>query len=199
MWSTSPQVRSPRCPTYPLVGVIASASFPRPTCPRQHPFQGRAPGPVSGQLSTDHPGRGPRYYDLRFPAAFRPPAFASWTPCPVRRSSAPITVGLPHAPRIPAHVLRTLAGFTRSAHVRPGPGRALSVPRRQRCSLAIGSSVTAACRLTSAGPYSPQYNYPTRSVCVSRHQQEFPDSRPIPVLPLTCRHHGWDGGPWAFP
>jgi hypothetical protein len=43
-------------------------------------------------------------------------------------------------------------------------------------------------------PYSP-----TRDVGVTRHQQEFPDSRPIPVLPLTCDRHGWNGGPWAFP
>src|SRR5213075_1183791 len=40
---------------------------------------------------------------------------------------------------------------------------------------------------------------PTRDVDVTRHQQEFPDSRPIPVLPLTCDRHGWDDGPWAFP
>src|SRR6266498_3640881 len=99
-------------------------------------------------------GRSSQYCGLRFPAAFQLPAFASWTPCPARRDSAPIAVGLPQAPRIPAHVLRTLAGFTRSARMRPGPGWALSLPRGQRCSLAIASSVAAACRLPSAGPYS---------------------------------------------
>ena len=36
-------------------------------------------------------------------------------------------------------------------------------------------------------------------VDVTRHQQGFPDSRPIPVLPLACGRHGWSGGPWAFP
>jgi hypothetical protein len=46
---------------------------------------------------------------------------------------------------------------------------------------------------------SPRYSNPTRSVCVTRHQQRFPDSRPIPVLPLTCNRHGWNSGPWAFP
>jgi hypothetical protein len=45
----------------------------------------------------------------------------------------------------------------------------------------------------------PRHCSPTRDVDVTRHQQEFPDSRPIPVLPLTCDHHGWDDGPWAFP
>ncbi len=43
-----------------------------------------------------------------------------------------------------------------------------------------------------------QYN-PARSAYLTRHQQEFPGSRPIPVFPLTCGHPGWDGGPWAFP
>jgi hypothetical protein len=27
----------------------------------------------------------------------------------------------------------------------------------------------------------------------------FPDSRPLPVLPLACGHPGWDSGPWALP
>ena len=144
-------------------------------------------------------GRSSRCCDLRFPAAFRPPAFASWTPCPARRDSAPIAVGLPQAPRIPAHVLRTLAGFTRSARMRPGPGWALSLPRGQRCSRAIALSVAAACRHPSAGPYSPRNRNPTRDVDLSRHQQEFPGSRPMPALPLACGRHGRVGGPWAFP
>ena len=45
----------------------------------------------------------------------------------------------------------------------------------------------------------PRHCFPTRDVDVTRHQQEFPDSRPIPVLPLACDRHGWDNGPWAFP
>ena len=46
---------------------------------------------------------------------------------------------------------------------------------------------------------APRHKDPTRDVSVTRHQQGFPDSRPVPVLPLTCDRHGWDGGPWAFP
>src|SRR5271157_1402781 len=34
---------------------------------------------------------------------------------------------------------------------------------------------------------------------MTRHQREFPGSRPIPVLPLACGRHGWDSGPRAFP
>jgi hypothetical protein len=46
---------------------------------------------------------------------------------------------------------------------------------------------------------SPRNCYPTRDVLFSRHQQEFPGSRPIPVFPLVCGHHGWIGSPWTFP
>jgi len=71
------------------------------------------------------------------------------------RNSAPLTVGLPPRLRIPAPARRTLARFTRSARMRPGPGRALSLPRGQRCSPAIGASAAAACRLSAAGPCHP--------------------------------------------
>ena len=53
--------------------------------------------------------------------------------------------------------------------------------------------------LRNGQPLSPRHSNPTRDVVITRHRQEFPDSRPIPVLPLTCDHHGWDSGPWAFP
>ncbi len=46
---------------------------------------------------------------------------------------------------------------------------------------------------------SPRSHNPTRSADVTRHQREFPGSRPIPVLPLACGRPGWVGGPWAFP
>jgi len=100
------------------------------------------PGPVCSiryPASYPHAIRGrTRPYGLRLPAVFRLPAFASWTPSPAG-TSAPITVGLPP----PAPLSRTRrrthdAGFTRSAPVRPGPGRALSVPRGRRCSPATG-------------------------------------------------------------
>ena len=67
----------------------------------------------------------------------------------------------PHCCRPTAHTAHTRAyaadpgRVTRSTRVRPGPGRALSVPRGRRCSLAIPESVAAACRLTTAGPYHP--------------------------------------------
>jgi len=50
---------------------------------------------------------------------------------------------------------RTLAGFTRSARVRPGPGRAPSVPRGRRCPHGPGKSLAAACRIPAACPCHP--------------------------------------------
>ena len=70
-------------------------------------------------------------------------------------TSAPLTVGLPPCLRIPAPARRTLTGFPRSARMRPGPGRAPSLPRERRCPLAIELSVAAACRLSAAGPCHP--------------------------------------------
>jgi len=59
--------------------------------------------------------------------------------------------------------------------------------------------VVVACRLATAGPCHPSATFPTRDVRLTKHQREFPGSRPIPVLSLACGHHGWGGGPWAFP
>jgi hypothetical protein len=161
------------------------------------PFRaGHRPGirPVIRQPPGGVPGRAVR----RFPAAFRPPAFASWAPCPARRDSAPFTVGLPPPVRIPVHLRRTLAGFTRFTRVRPGPGRALSISRGRRCSSAIEISVAAACRLTAAGPYHLGTSTQPE-VLVSRDiSKSFRIVAP-PALPLTCDRHGWDSGPWAFP
>ena len=67
----------------------------------------------------------------------------------------PLTVGLPPDLRIPAPARRTLGEVPRSARMRPGPGRAPSIPRGRRCPLAIAGSVAAACRLSTAGPCHP--------------------------------------------
>src|SRR6188768_2621811 len=75
-------------------GDLGTASLHRLTCPRQHPFRGRAPGPVSSQLSSndglEEPFKvvlvscrlspaGIRFLDILFPP----------------KNSAPLTVGLP--------------------------------------------------------------------------------------------------------
>ena len=72
-----------------------------------------------------------------------------------QRGSAPLTIGLPPRLRVPAPARRTLARFTRSARMRPRPGRAPSIPRGQRCSPAVDESAAVACRLSAAGPWHP--------------------------------------------
>ncbi len=91
----------------------------------------------------------------RFPAAFRPPGICFPGHPVLPGSSAPLTVGLPHRLRLPAPGMRTHRGFPRSARVRPGPGRAPSLPRERRCPLAIELPVAAACRLSAAGSCHP--------------------------------------------
>src|SRR6266540_437198 len=90
-------------------------------------------------------------------------------------------------------------GFTtfHTRETRTGPG-ALFTPRM---TVFAGHRVVRSLRLPPPNGRSlpPRHCVPTRDVDVTRHQQEFPDSRPIPVLPLTCDRHGWDDGPWAFP
>jgi len=106
-------------------GVLA-AWLHQLTCLMSARFRARAPGPVSGQLCRA-PGRETRAWRRWFPAAFRPPALASWASCPARGLRP--SYDRPTAPR----AARTRAGFPCSARVRRGRGRAPSVPRGQRC------------------------------------------------------------------
>ena len=181
-----------KCPTCPSVPAFASASLQRLTCPRQRPFgpghQARYPASYPA-ASGEGPGMRPR-----FPAAFRLPAFASWASCPARGFRPPYGRPTGH----PQQRCRTLTGFPRSARVRPGPGRAPSIPRGQRCSRPSPLSAAAACRFSTAGPCHPG-NAPRPGVLtMTRHQQEFTGSRPTGPSPHLWPP-GWGGGPWAFP
>ncbi len=70
------------------------------------------------------PRRENRAYWRWFPAAFRPPAFASWASCPARGFRPSYD-----RPTAPPAAARTRAGFPCSARVRPGWLRVPSVPR----------------------------------------------------------------------
>ena len=83
--------------------------------------------PASGPVIRGPSGRSSRSCGPAFLLPFGRPASAFWAPCPAREFS-PLTVGLPHRLRIPAPGCGPIAGFPRSAHVRPGPGRAPSYP-----------------------------------------------------------------------
>jgi hypothetical protein len=98
--------------------------------------------------------------------------------------------------RCPLH--RTLTGFPCFARVRNGWGRTSSIPRGRRCPHGRECSTTAACHIAAALSLSPRHYIPTRRVMLTRHHQGFPDSHPIPSLPLTCGP--WTGqGPLGFP
>jgi hypothetical protein len=164
--------------------------------PTSAPLSGPGTRPGIRPVIRQPPGGVPDPAVRRFPAAFPPPAFASWAPCPARRSSAPITVGRPPQMRTPATDPGRVSTF-HTRETRTGPG-ALFTPGM---TVFAGHRVVRGRRLPPHNGRSlpPQCYVPARDVGVTRHQQEFPDSRPLPVLPLTCDRHGWDDGPWAFP
>ena len=91
-------------------------------------FRARAQGPVSGQLATTISWRTdqPRW----FPAAFRPPAFASRSSCS-RRGVGPSSRS---ADRTRPRACPDPDGVTPFRTHELRPGRAPSIPRGQRCS-----------------------------------------------------------------
>jgi len=153
-----------------------------------------------GQLYEDHPGgvpgHGPAVPVFLLP--FGCPASALWTPCPATGIQPPLRSAYRTACAYPRLRCGPIAGFTRSARMRPGPGRAPSIPRGRRCPPAA-TPLRPSPAASQQRSLPSRKSRPARDVSVTRHQQGFPVSRPIPVLPLACGRHGWDGGPWAFP
>ena len=148
-----PQVRSPKCPTCPSVPAFTLASPQRLTCPRQRPcgpeHQARYPASYTSTFREET-----RPCGTRFPAAFQPPAFASWAPCPARDFRP--SYDRPTAP--PAHTRACTADpdevYTFRTHeTQTGPG-AFSTPGT---AVLTGHRVSAAvaCRLSAAGPCHP--------------------------------------------
>jgi hypothetical protein len=127
----------------------------------------------------------------RFPAAFRPPAFASWASFPARDFRPPY--GRPTTPRSAA---RTLTGFPCSARVRR-LGWAPSIPRGRRCSRDRREIRGRRLPLHGSQPLSPRSHHPPRGVRVTRHHQGFTGIRPS-SLPLAC-DPGTAPGPLGFP
>jgi hypothetical protein len=126
-WTASSVLFTSRASNVSLGSGEDQHSSPRLTRLTSARFRGRAPGPVSGQLYGKHPVEGPAL-PLRFPAVFRPPAFASWASCsrhgiqPPSRSAYHHTRGRDGPDGVSTfhtHELR--------------PGRVPAVPREQRC------------------------------------------------------------------
>ena len=162
-------------------GDWGTASLHRLTCPRQHPFRGRAPGPVSSQLSSndglEEPFKvvlvscrlsptGIRFLDILFPPKIS--AFLT-VGLPDRRPDGPDSVGVSvfrthetrlglGAPCTPGTVVSTRPHTILGRHPPPSNGRSLS-------------------------PWSRK---PSQDVQLTRHQRGFTGIHPIPSLPLAC-------------
>jgi hypothetical protein len=118
----------------------------------------------------------------RFPAAFRPPAFASWASC--SRPGIQLTSrstcrwASRRRPPDPDGVSTFHTHETR-------PGRASSLPRERRCSHDHRDVRGRRLPPHNGRPLPPRQCAPTRDVKLTRHQQEFSVIRPF-GLPLTC-------------
>jgi hypothetical protein len=128
----------------------------------------------------------------RFPAAFRPPAFASRSPCS-RPGPGPSSRSAYRAPS----GARTRTGFPRFTPARydrdgcplyPGDGGAL--PGQMPCP-------AGACRFPAASPCTPHL-HPTSGATHHGASTEVHAIHP-PGLPLACNPPDGTGGPRAFP
>ena len=153
-------------------------------------FRARAPGPVSGQLYETAGGE--TGHAARFPAAFRPPAFASRASFPARGFRPP------HGrPATPPAAARTRAGFPCSARVRPGWLRMPSLPRGRRCPQRPVISRPPACRIATASPCHPGLRPAPGRICDEASARVHCHS-PHTSLPLACEP-GRNGFPGLFP
>jgi len=144
-------------------GDLGTASLHRLTCPRQHPFRGRAPGPVSSQLSSndglEEPFKivlvscrlspaGIRFLDILFP----PENSALLTVgLPTRHQDGPDSVGVP---MFRTHELR--------------PGWVPPLPRGGGVLPTGAASPIGACRFPTASPI-PRWNLPPAELLITGH------------------------------
>ena len=177
------------CPSVPAYPALRLQRLTRHTSAC---FRSRAPGPVSGRLYGQHPAGGP-VPRSHFPAAFRPPALASWASCSRQGT------GLP---------LRWLTGSAQAALPDPDgvstfrtremrPGRVSSLPRERRCSLRPSGRPRPPSAALQQLLLPPRYRTPTRDIRLTRHRQGFRVIHPS-GLPLTCRTRS-ERAPSGFP
>ena len=143
-------------------------------------FRVRAPGPVSGRLSTDRPAGG-LHRSRWFPVAFRPPAFASRSSCsrrgvgPSSRSAYRTTGSDPDGvTTFRTHELR--------------PGRAPSGPRGRRCSPRPRRLPGRAPAASQRPVPAPRHTSHRRGSRLTRHQRGFTQfARPVFPSPVAAR------------
>ena len=115
----------------------------------------------------------------RFPAAFRPPAFASWAILFPLGSCAFLTVGRPGGCFHPDP--NGVATF-HTSEIRPG--WVLPLPRGGGVHQMAVTSTIGACRFSTAS-HAPRCNDPSAGLGITRHHREFTHVHPS-GLPRTC-------------
>ena len=126
----------------------------------------------------------------RFPAAFRPPAFAS------RSSYSRRGLGLPYG-RLTGHRCPDPVGVSTFHTYEIRPGWVPPVPRGRRCSSRPTTFPQPAPAASQRPVPTPRYQHPICGARLTRHQRRFTQfTRPAFPSPVTP---GWNGGPWAFP
>jgi hypothetical protein len=152
--------------------------------------------PVSGQLpSNGHLEEQPR--SLWFPVGFRPPAFASWASCSRQRNSAVLTIGLPGR-RSSCRSGSDLVGVPAFRTCETRPGWVPSLLRGGGVVPATATSMTGACRFTTASPL-PRYNIPSARVGITKHTKihQYSPVRSSPRLPSPDGTRMASAFPWA--
>ena len=134
-------------------------------------------GPVSGQLcETSGGGAAVR---SRFPAAFRPPALASWAVL-----FPPRELGLPHGRLTEPTPAPDPDGVSTFRMQRDTTGMGALYPRGGGVPAAGQMPPTAACRFPAASP-APRCHIPPAELTLTRRRQGFTHVHPS-GLPLTC-------------
>ena len=127
----------------------------------------------------------------RFPVAFRPPAFASWSSI-ARRGTGPPS----RSAYRPPHGTGPQAGLSRSTRTSCNRGGCLLNPGDSGAHTADSSSPAATCRITAATSLNPGAASIKPRLQITRHPRRFthvhPSGLPQPVTP------GWNGHPWAI-
>jgi hypothetical protein len=179
-----------RCPTCPPMPADMFRIASQLTCPRQRPF--RNPGTMA-RYPASYPSNGhleeqPR--SLRFPVGFRPPAFASWASCSRQRNSAALTIGLPRRRSGP-----DLVGVPAFRTCETRPGWVPSLLRGGGVVPATETSMTGACRFSTASPFTPLPHPIGEGWDHEAYEDSLAFTRPVfpsPAIP------GWNGNGFGF-
>ena len=139
----------------------------RLTCPRQPAFAAGHQARYPAGYTRNDLAEGPGHHVPRFPASFRPPAFASWASCS-RQGVEPSSRSAYHHQR-----WRTRTGLPRSPRMRYSRVGCPLDPGGDGVHTVIDESLTAVCRLSAASPFvSPVLTFGLPLTCSPRTVRE---------------------------